>query len=126
MEASTKLSKWFTVGELSCRCGCGICNIDPRLLVKLDKLRDILDRPVSINSGARCRKHNAATKGKPNSQHISTASRTCLAVDIHAPLDQERYEIVKAAMDLNFSGIGVDGSFVHVDLKPGLPRLWVY
>lgn len=120
------LSEHFSVAEFQCKCGCAICNVDQALINKLELLRSQIGKKIIITSGCRCPEWNKKIGGKPNSQHITTPKRACLAADIDAPLDADKYQLVKAAMSLGFSGIGINGSFLHLDLKLGDPRMWSY
>ncbi|MBR1652192.1 MAG: peptidase M15 [Alloprevotella sp.] len=68
--------KWFKEKEFVCRC-CGelppLARANVRALVAnvLDPVREKLGKPIVVNSGYRCRKHNQAVGGVPNSQHIA-------------------------------------------------------
>ncbi|MBQ3396797.1 MAG: hypothetical protein IJG34_10220 [Synergistaceae bacterium] len=56
------------------------------------KIRDELGVPVRVNSGCRCRSHNAKVGGVPNSQHIQG-----YAADLSCSLGASKmYETVKA------------------------------
>ena len=65
-----RLSAHFTVGEMECKCGCGLCDIDPRLLAVLEDVRSAVGRPVRVHSGHRCHQHNRSIGGSPTSQHL--------------------------------------------------------
>ena len=60
----------FERDEFLCPCGCGFDDIDPLIVTTLQRLRDEVQRPVVVNSGCRCRSHNAAVKGSKTSQHL--------------------------------------------------------
>ena len=60
----------FTRDEFLCPCGCGFDDIDPLLVTTLQRLRDEVQRPVVVNSGCRCKSHNAAVNGSKTSQHL--------------------------------------------------------
>ena len=60
----------FTRDEFACKCGCGFDEIDPLLVSTLQRLRDEVQLPVVVNSGCRCKAHNAAVKGSKSSQHL--------------------------------------------------------
>jgi len=53
------MSKWFGPNneQFACKCGCGLCNPDPQLVLDLDEFRDEWGLPVIITSGSRCAKH---------------------------------------------------------------------
>lgn len=53
----------FKRDEFVCPCGCGFDDIDPLIVTTLQRLRDEVQRPVVVNSGCRCKAHNAAVKG---------------------------------------------------------------
>lgn len=114
------LSRNFTYKELSCRCGCGFT---PALhfITKLQDLRDYLGFALVITSGARCMDHNAAVGGVKNSFHVLG-----LAVDIECRDSETRYKIITAAIGHGFTGIGVSDGFVHLDIRPLVPRVFVY
>ena len=49
----------FNRSEYACKCGCGKDDIKDELATKVQLLRNILDRPIKINSGIRCSNHNS-------------------------------------------------------------------
>lgn len=124
--AKVMLSEHFSEGEFACKDGCGIVNVDPILLLKLEKLRAMLGRPLSINSGCRCKKYNLAVGGEPGSKHLTTARKACQAADIHCPTDSDRYLILSQVFNIGFTGVGVADSYVHVDVRSETPVCWTY
>ena len=63
-------SEHFSFDECSCK-HCGKNWTDPRLITLAEKVRHILgDRPMIVHCVCRCRDHNAAVGGSPNSQHM--------------------------------------------------------
>ena len=65
-------TNFFKKSELTCKCGCGLCNTTTALLSTLNSIRSAGGAPVIIISGTRCKKHNAAQKGSvPNSGHVT-------------------------------------------------------
>lgn len=74
-------TNFFKKSELTCKCGCGLCNTTTALLSTLNSIRSAIGAPVIIISGTRCKKHNAAQKGSvPNSGHV-TGEAADIAVD---------------------------------------------
>ena len=77
--------KHFKLEEFKCRCGCTIpeeakSNLTALIDQVLDPARAKLNRPVMVNSGYRCPKHNQAVGGAPNSQHTKgEAADLCCA-----------------------------------------------
>ena len=121
----TRYSEHFKREEFACGCGCGfgMTEMDELLIAILENIREKMGRPITINSGARCVYHNRAVGGVPNSAHTRGT-----AVDIAAYGGEDRWKIVKLAMSAGVHGVGVAGSFIHLDVDDVLPRpaLWVY
>ena len=111
MQASVSF-KW---SELECKCGCNTRYIQDEAITKLQKLRDILQKPMIINSAARCPLHNVRVGGSPKSQHRSTKQNPSTAFDVSLKgLDKEK--LIMAAKFAGFKGLGVKYKcFVHVD-----------
>jgi hypothetical protein len=67
--------KWFKEKELCCRC-CGQlpplarANIEALVEHVLDPLRERYGKPIVVNSGYRCAKHNREVGGVTQSQHL--------------------------------------------------------
>ena len=89
-----------------------------RLVRHLDKMREIVGKPLFINSGYRNPTVNRLVGGASRSRHLVGD-----AVDISLE-GHDRKALVKAAIEAGFTGIGLGGSFLHVDL--GLRRAWPY
>lgn len=121
------LSKHFGRSEFACKCGCGTMSVSPALLEKLDRIRDTLGCPLTVISGCRCRTHNAAEGGKPQSAHITTTWTPGRAADIAMVDDKVRSDFLRLALQ-EFQRVGVAKTFVHVDVADDLPapRVWVY
>jgi len=125
-----KVSPNFYYHELACPC-CNEMKCNTGSIDRLEKLRHFAgDKPISISSAYRCKKHNAEV-----SKHDKSAHVTGHAFDI--PCSGSRaYEIVEAAIKAGFTRIGIkqNGSiasrFIHVGDetdKPNLtPWIWTY
>ena len=113
----TQPGKYFTVKEMTCRCGCGKVIFDPMLRDKLDELRGLVGKPIYISSGYRCPEHNAYVGGVPNSYHTKG-----IAADIYVK-DMMPKELARIAGEVGFDGIGLYKSFVHVDVR-GYKARW--
>ena len=115
------LTKNFSRYEVQCSCGCGASWVSPRLIEKLQHVRDVLGKPITITSGVRCESFNASIKGSLVSSHMPDADGMVLAVDIACTTSQARYEMVDVAIKF-FRHIGIadehSGNFVHLDLDP--------
>ena len=67
--------KNFKIQEFVCHCGCEMPaearqNIEALVANVLDPVRDEYGKPIYVNSGYRCEKHNKAVGGVPKSQHM--------------------------------------------------------
>jgi uncharacterized protein YcbK (DUF882 family) len=114
-----QITQNFRSEEFACPC-CGWADIDPRLVAGLQKLREALGKPIRINSGCRCARHNKRIGGAPKSQHAQGR-----AADISVAGMGAR-DLYAAARGL-FSGYGVDDerAFLHVDTRDK-PARWCY
>lgn len=101
----------FSDSEVDCHCGCGK-TIAQELLIRLEALREKLGRAVPVNSGARCESYNRQVKGEKHSFHLKG-----LAVDIACSNSVFRSQVIRAAIELGFNGIGIAEKFVHIDLR---------
>lgn len=103
------LSEHFDWSEFDCRDGCGYGQPHPRLVTRLERLRDgIGGKPIVVVSGLRCPPRNAAVNGARRSRHQSGE-----AADIKPGLVRER-----DARRAGFTGIGLKGEWVvHVDVR---------
>lgn len=116
-----KVSKYFNLKEFACKgegcCGGSSPHPHPDLLKGLDKLRDMIGKPILITSGFRCNIHNYKIGGAVASFH-----RLGMAVDIQCDHDVF-YLFVKCQTIPEFKGIGVYNSWVHVDVRKE-PARW--
>ncbi len=109
----------FTKQELSCR-HCGEFYNAPRYFAALQKAREILGKPIIINSAHRCSIHNAKIGGAPLSQHKK------IAFDINLK-NQDRYKLLAALKQAGFTSFGLYKTFIHCDLRiknNGKGRFW--
>ena len=109
---------------LACPC-CHKEGMNPAFMIRLDGLRDVFDRPISISSGYRCPEYNDIMSSTGTSGPHTTGQ----AVDI--PISRrEAHILLKMAMNLGFTGIGInqkgDGRFIHLDTLGGELRPWVW
>ena len=112
----------FSLGELACRCKGQFCSgeywHDPAFLDSLEALRTAVGRPLLLNSGHRCDLWNAHVGGASRSMHKT------IAVDI-ALAEQDRHELLRQAERLDFTGIGLGKTFLHLDRRV-YPARWYY
>ena len=116
-----QLSRNFRSEEFACKC-CGRCEMDQRLIDVLQLIRDILNKPIYINSGYRCDKHNKEVGGSANSQHVKGKAADIRIKDMSV---KQMYEMVKCFPTITGIGIYPEQHFIHVDVREK-PARWVY
>lgn len=115
-----RLTKNFTSEEFLCHCGCDDQDMKFTFVRLLQKMRDIYGKPIHINSGWRCEKYNAQIGGSRRSKHMDG-----LACDISFKDSFDRYELVKAAFEVGFTGIELGSHHIHLDLRKTKPVCWI-
>lgn len=111
---------YFLHREMECKCRSAACTAvdpDPEFMALLEALRELWGKPLVITSGVRCEVHNTHVGGSPKSMHLDGK-----AADLRISSAQEGYELATLADKLQFGGIGLYKSWVHVDT--GLRRRW--
>jgi zinc D-Ala-D-Ala carboxypeptidase len=87
--------------------------MDPAFLIKLQRLRDLWGKPLSVTSGVRCRHHNADVGGSPVSQHLLGK-----AADLRIDSTRDGETLQELAIKAGMGGIGLYASWIHVDDGP--------
>lgn len=111
--AATQLSTNFKSTEFDCY-GSGCCSstlVDENLVKYLQKIRNHFGKSVHINSGYRCKTHNAAVGGASASNHMDGEAAD-IRINGVTPL-----EIAQYAEHIGMLGIGVYSWGVHVDTR---------
>ena len=111
---------YFKRSEFDCK-HTGRNNMSFEFLVQLDKLRDVCGFPFTVTSGYRDVDHPEESRKAKGGTHTQG-----IAADIRITSGADRHTIVKNALQLGFTGIGVAKTFVHVDLRETTPALWTY
>ena len=124
--------QYFSIKELSCRCGCGGWFMNTEFMVNMVRLRRELGFVFPVTSAFRCSTHNQKVSSTgPNGPHT-----TGHAIDLG--LSHEHvYKVLQAAFNHGFTGIGLQqkgpiiGRFIHLDdlkLPQHRPRphIWTY
>lgn len=106
-----EVAKNFHLREFECKDGSHQVMLHSELLQRLQKLRDILNKPVIITSGYRNQEHNRRVGGAPNSYHLRG-----MAADITVQGTNPQ-DLAKTAEECGFRGIGVYEGFLHVDVR---------
>jgi len=112
------MSKYFSPTEFKrCDPPCSIEQMDERLLVVLDKIRELAGIPLVLNCAYRSKEHDLAKGRSGNSAHTRG-----LAVDIRCTTSQNRYKIIRAAIQVGINRIGIGKNFIHIDVDSSLPQ----
>lgn len=109
----TQLSQNFKSTEFDCH-GSGCCSetlVDEKLVQFLQKIRSHFGKSVHINSGYRCKSHNAKVGGASKSNHMDGEAAD-IRIDGVTPL-----EIAQYAEHIGVLGIGVYSWGVHIDTR---------
>lgn len=116
--------KYFQRSEFACKCGGKYCNgfpvePDEALVRMLDKVRTKRGKPMHINSGIRCKQHNANTEGSSKTSKHMDGNAADVRITGVTP-----YALAKDFEELmpNTGGIGVYSWGVHVDTRPNKTR----
>ena len=113
--------KYFIMNEFECHCGCRMpdnarANIVALVEQVLDPAREGYGKPVCVNSGYRCARHNAAVGGVVGSQHTrgEAADICCSDNERLARIIEEngRYDQL-----IRYMGPGGKIRFIHVSWK---------
>lgn len=112
--------KYFRLEEFNCTHTNLNC-MDDVFLDKLDQLREECGFPFRITSGYRDSTHPSESKKETPGTHNQG-----IAADIAVTNGKERMNIVHWALKMNFGGIGVAKTFVHVDDRKTTPVMWTY
>lgn len=86
-----------------------------RLANRLQVVRDILNRPIIINSGYRTAEHNAEVGGEPTSYHLSGMAADIVIKGMTA-------HEVQAALKNWSGGMGSYATFTHLDIRHNRAR----
>lgn len=62
--------KNFKKDEFTCKCGCGLNNMNLAVVKIADEVREHFGSPAIVTSGSRCEKHNKEVGGVSNSRHL--------------------------------------------------------
>lgn len=107
-----KVSKNFKLYEFECKDGSNLVKIDPRVIECVQRLRDIVGKPLYINSGYRTPEHNKKIGGSDFSQHVLGK-----AVDIPQPLGMSVDSFAEMGKKAGFTGIGKYNWGCHFDVR---------
>lgn len=130
IDGNVKLSEHFRLHEFACKDGQDFVAIDPKLVALLENIRKHCDgEAVHINSAFRTASYNRTLPGSASkSQHLYGR-----AADIwvghydkqRRPVRTKTPEQVAAIAEMYIGasgGIGIYGTFTHIDVRNGSAR----
>ena len=111
--------RYFTRAEFKCKCGGRFCNgypveIDMNMVKIADKIREKIGKPITVNSGLRCKTHNSNVGGVSNSQHLLGK-----AADLGCPSGCTPAQMASIAEEIigDTGGIGTYSWGIHIDTR---------
>lgn len=110
--------KYFKKQEFACKCG-KYCDgypaeIDMNMVKIADEIRSRIGKPIHINSGLRCKTHNANVGGVSNSHHLLGN-----AADLGCPSGCTPAQMASIAEEImgDTGGIGTYSWGIHIDTR---------
>lgn len=105
--------KYFQKSEWTCKCGCGLNNVNHTLVTVAERTREYFNAPITISSGLRCPTRNAQAGGVSNSRHLTgKAMDFCVRGKTAAQI----LAYVQKQPEIRYS-YAIDGSYVHMDVN---------
>lgn len=105
------MSMYFDKKEFArCQPPCRLEDMDGAFLALLDKVREKANIPLVLNCAYRSREWDLAKGRTGNSAHTRGK-----AVDIRCNTSENRYKIIRAALECGICRIGVGSNFIHLD-----------
>ena len=98
----------FSRSEFECSC-CQTGEVSGSVVEKIQEVRTAYGKPLGINSGYRCSRHNKEVGGKSTSSHLKS-----LAIDVHCESSRER-KILLPLLLKEFRRVGIANNFIHCD-----------
>ena len=110
--------RYFKKQEFACKCG-KYCDgypaeIDMNMVKIADQIREKIGKPITINSGLRCKTHNSNVGGVSNSQHLLGK-----AADLGCPSGCTPAQMASIAEEVmgDTGGIGTYSWGIHIDTR---------
>lgn len=125
---TNQLARNFNISEFACKCDCGFDEIDPILVVQIQRFRDLLwistgvEIPIKVTSGCRCEKHNADIGGASHSSHLAGMAADIVFSRVPVLAGGQIVQLANEFGVMKVGGIGVypDQNFMHLDISPRL------
>ena len=112
--------RYFKLSDFNCQ-ETGNNEMCEKFLNRLDDLRHKTGFPFVITSGYRDPAHSIEAAKTSPGRHAEG-----IAADIKYNSSFQSYMIVKNALEMGFSGVGIAKTFIHVDTRKDVPKMWCY
>lgn len=112
--------KRFSRGEFTCKCGCGLNNIDLKLVKILeDYFRNYYNAETIVTSGCRCAKHNAEVGGVQGSRHVlgKGADFYVKGVNVNTLLARAQELVNQGVIRYTYTNSKNMKGVIHIDIK---------
>lgn len=109
----------FSKSEFDCQ-ETGDNEMQCGFMERLQVLRNRYAKPMTVTGGYRSPNHSIERrKDKPGTHAQGIAADIAISAS-------DRYRFVALAVELGFSGIGIDEHFVHLDISKTRFAIWSY
>lgn len=110
--------EYFDREEFACHCGGKYCNgypkeMNEKLIRVADRVRKHFGNRITVSSGVRCEKHNAAVGGVSNSRHLSGKAMDFCVSGFSA---SAVLAYVQSQPEIRYA-YAIDNNFVHMDVN---------
>lgn len=111
--------KHFKKEEFTCKCGCGLNNIDLKLVKILDEIRDYFGQAVVISSGCRCKNHNTKVGGVQGSRHVLGKASDIIVRNVSKDkvLAKCKEYVTSGRARYTYTNNSNMGNAVHIDIE---------
>lgn len=122
-------NKYFKTNEFSCQCKNKDCveqKVSKELIAKLTGLREAINEPLTITSGFRCKAHQEEIRKSGQSTVVAKLSTHELGDAVDAKPTRTSIKDFETIAAKFFMAIGIAKGFLHLDLRTGKIRRWLY
>ena len=116
-----KLTTNFNLSEFACKDGTPVPDLFlpniTELANNLQVLRDVLGKPIYINSAYRTVEHNQKVGGSPKSQHLIAKAADIRTSSLRPKEISDVIEGLIKEGKMKQGGIGIYNTFVHYDIR---------
>lgn len=123
------IGQYFNTKEFSCQCKNTDCvnqKISEELIGMLTKIREYLQKPMTITSGFRCEAHQKSLQASGANTVVATKSQHCVGNAADAMFKDLRVnEWIDVARKYSMA-VGYASNFIHLDTRKDKKREWKY